>query len=560
MRSDLIKKGLTCSMHRSLLKAIGLSDSDMEKPFVAVINSFNEINPGHIHLREITDFVKKGICEGGGVPFEIPAIALCDGLTMGHKGMRYPLPSRELITDSIEAMVEGHQFDAMVLVTNCDKITPAMLNAAARINIPSIMISGGPMFVGHFKGRVVEATDLCEASGLVSTGKIDMEELYAMEAEASPGCGACGELGTANSMNCLAEALGMTLTDNAVIPAYMGKRRALAKATGLQVMKLYEANLLPKDIFTRDALLNAVTVDMAIGGSSNTILHLLALAAEAGVLLKLDDFDDISQKVPRLCDLCPNGRHFMEDLYHAGGLQAVIRELINARLICEESITVQLKTVGEIAKLATNRNETIIRPVDNPYDTEGGLAVLYGNLAPEGAVVKKSAVDPEMLYHKGTARVYECEEDAVCAILNHEIKKGNVVVIRNEGLVGGPGMREMLTATSAIVGAGLGKEVALITDGRFSGATRGAAIGHICPEAALGGLISFVRDGDYITIDIPQRLMTLNISENEIERRRAKPKLARKNDTKGYLARYSQFVSTASRGATSQPFEKADKD
>lgn len=549
MRSDAIKKGYTRATQRSLLKATGLSDEDLSKPLVGVVNSFNEIVPGHIHLTELADMVKSGVAAEGGVPLEFPAIALCDGIAMGHSGMRYPLSSRELIADSIEAMAEGHQLDALVLITNCDKITPAMMMAAARLDIPSIIISGGPMEAGVHRGQRIDGSKCYEAAGRVATGALSEEELKEMEDAASPGCGACGLLGTANSMNMMSEILGLSLPWNSTVPATMAKRKTLAKEAGRQVMRLLENDIRPSMILTPEAFDNAIAVDMAIGGSSNTVLHLLAIAHEAGVRIDLELFDEISRKVPRLCNFSPGGTFYLEDLYHAGGLQVVTRELAAHGLIHTGALTVTGKTQGENVADATAPDSEVVRPFDNPYYPEGGIAVLRGNLAPEGAIVKQSAVDREMLTHKGPARVFDLEEDAVEAILGGRIAEGDVVVIRYEGPRGGPGMREMLTPTAAIAGAGLDKKVALITDGRFSGATRGASIGHVSPEASEGGAIALIKEGDTIEIDIPGRGLAVALGEEELEARRKAwtplpPKVG-----KGFLARYAKCVSSASYGA-----------
>lgn len=549
MRSDAIKKGYTRATQRSLLKATGLSDDDLNKPLVGVVNSFNEIVPGHIHLTELADMVKSGVAAEGGVPLEFPAIAICDGIAMGHSGMRYPLSSRELIADSIEAMAEGHQLDALVLITNCDKITPAMMMAAARLDIPSILISGGPMEAGVHRGQRIDGSKCYEAAGRVATGALSEVELREMEDVASPGCGACGLLGTANSMNMMSEILGMSLPWNSTIPATLAKRKALAKAAGKQIMHLLDNDIRPSKILTSEAFDNAIAVDMAIGGSSNTVLHLLAIAYEAGVKIDLELFDEISRRVPRLCNFSPGGTYYLQDLYHAGGLQVVTKELAAHDLIHAGALTVTGKTMGENIAEAAAPDSEVVRPFDNPYYPEGGIAVLKGNLAPEGAIVKQSAVDKDMLTHKGPARVFDMEEDAVEAILGGKIVEGDVVVVRYEGPKGGPGMREMLTPTAAIAGAGLDKTVALITDGRFSGATRGASIGHVSPEASEGGTIALVKDGDIIEIDIPERSLNLAIDEQELEARRKAWTPLTPKVGKGYLARYAKCVSSARYGA-----------
>ncbi len=549
MRSDLVKSGFKRATQRSLLKATGLSDEDLNKPLVGVVNSFNEVNPGHVHLNEIADMVKLGVSSEGGTPVEFPAIAICDGIAMGHAGMRYPLASRELIADSIEAMTEGHQLDALVLITNCDKITPAMMMAAARLDIPSILISGGVMYGGHWQGKRVDGSKCYEAVGKVAAGKMSEEELYDFENEASPGCGACGLLGTANSMNILSEVLGISLPWNSTIPAYLSKRKALARKTGQQIMKLIKNHIRPSKILTKDAFLNAIVVDMAIGGSSNTVLHLLAIAHEANIDINLELFDEISKKVPRLCNFSPGGNFLIEDLYRAGGTQGVMKELAENGLMNLDALTVTGQTVGENLTDAVIEDREVIRPFNNPYYPEGGIALLKGNLAPEGAVVKQSAVAKEMLVYSGIARVFDLEEDAVDAILSGKIKAGDVVIVRYEGPKGGPGMREMLTPTSVIAGVGLDKEVALITDGRFSGATRGASIGHVSPEAAEGGPIALIEEGDVIDIDIPNRTLNIRISEKELAERKEKWIKPEPKVKKGYLTRYSKLVKSASYGA-----------
>ncbi len=550
MRSNQVKVGFERSTQRSLLKATGLSDADLAKPLIGVVNSFNEINPGHVHLRDLAQEVKLGVSSAGGTPLEFPAIALCDGIAMGHTGMRYPLASRELIADSIEAMTEGHQLDALVLITNCDKITPGMLIAAARLNIPAIMIAGGVMEPGVFRGKKTDGSRLFETSGMVATGAMTEEDVKEYEEEASPGCGACSLMGTANSMNCMAEALGMTLPYNAVLPAYLAKRKALARATGKQIMYLFNNNIKPRDIMTRQAFLNAVAVDMAIGGSSNTVLHLVAIAKEAGVELNLEDFENISKKIPKLCALSPGGEHRLDDMYRAGGLQVVIKEVAKNKDVVDLNVlTVTGKTMAENVKDTVNKDPEVIRPFENPYYQEGGIAILYGNLCPEGAVIKQSACDPSMYKFSGRARVFDMEEDSVAAILNNEIKEGDFVVIRYEGPKGGPGMREMLTPTSALVGAGLGLKVALVTDGRFSGATRGACIGHVSPEAQEGGNIALIEEGDIIDLDVVNRQLNIRVSDEELAKRRAAWKAPEPKVKSGYLSRYAKTVQSASNGA-----------
>lgn len=550
MRSNQVKVGFERSTQRSLLKATGLSDADLAKPLIGVVNSFNEINPGHVHLRDLAQEVKLGVSSAGGTPLEFPAIALCDGIAMGHTGMRYPLASRELIADSIEAMTEGHQLDALVLITNCDKITPGMLIAAARLNIPAIMIAGGVMEPGVFRGKKTDGSRLFETSGMVATGAMTEEDVKEYEEEASPGCGACSLMGTANSMNCMAEALGMTLPYNAVLPAYLAKRKALARATGKQIMYLFNNNIKPRDIMTRQAFLNAVAVDMAIGGSSNTVLHLVAIAKEAGVELNLEDFENISKKIPKLCALSPGGEHRLDDMYRAGGLQVVIKEVAKNKDVVDLNVlTVTGKTMAENVKDTVNKDPEVIRSFENPYYKEGGIAILYGNLCPEGAVIKQSACDPSMYKFSGRARVFDMEEDSVAAILNNEIKEGDFVVIRYEGPKGGPGMREMLTPTSALVGAGLGLKVALVTDGRFSGATRGACIGHVSPEAQEGGNIALIEEGDIIDLDVVNRQLNIRVSDEELAKRRAAWKAPEPKVKSGYLSRYAKTVQSASNGA-----------
>lgn len=550
MRSNQVKVGYERSTQRSLLKATGLSDADLAKPLIGVVNSFNEINPGHVHLRDLAQEVKLGVSSAGGTPLEFPAIALCDGIAMGHAGMRYPLSSRELIADSIEAMTEGHQLDALVLITNCDKITPGMLIAAARLNIPAIMIAGGVMEPGQFRGEKTDGSRLFETSGMVATGAMTEEDVKEYEEEASPGCGACSLLGTANSMNCMAEALGMALPFNSVLPAYLAKRRALARKTGEQVMYLFNNNIKPRDIMTRQAFLNAVAVDMAIGGSSNTVLHLLAIAHEAGVELTLEDFEQVSRQIPKLCAFSPGGDFRLDDLYRAGGLQVVIKEVAkNKEVVDLDVLTVTGKSMADNVKDAVNKDTEVCRPMDNPYYKEGGIAVLYGNLCPEGAVIKQSACDPSMYKFSGRARVFDLEEDSVKAILNNEIKEGDFIVIRYEGPKGGPGMREMLTPTSALVGAGLGLKVALVTDGRFSGATRGACIGHVSPEAQEGGNIALIKEGDVIDLDVAARQLNIRVSDEGLAKRRAEWKAPEPKVKSGYLSRYAKVVQSASKGA-----------
>ena len=544
MRSDVVKS------RTSFFLAMGRTREEIARPLVGVVNSQNELVPGHIHLDEIAAAAREGIIASGGTPFEFPSIAICDGLAMGHAGMCYPLASRELIADSIEAMMLAHALDAMVLVTNCDKITPGMMMAMARLDVPAILVSGGPMLAGCFEGRAIDVSNLAELAGMEQRGEISPEDRQHFLDEAAPTCGACAGLFTANSMNCMAEALGLALPGNGTIPAVYGKRRELARHAGKRVMELFEEGRTPRSVLTREAFENAISVDMAIGGSSNTLLHLLAIAAEAGVELDLDTFDRIGRRTPRLCDLSPGGHHHVEDLYQAGGIQAVMKELATKGLLHLEAMTLSGQTVGQIVEAARIRSRDVIRAIDNPYDAEGGLALLYGNVAPQGAVVKQSAVLPAMLKHRGPARVFDIEEEAVVAIMGGAIKSGDVVVIRYEGPKGGPGMREMLVATMAIVARRLDGEVALITDGRFSGATKGAAIGHISPEAMEGGPLAVVEEGDMIEFDIPQRTLNVDLPQAEIDRRLAawtRPPL--KRDVAPYLKRYSAMVTSASTGA-----------
>lgn len=548
MRSDRAKKGIERAPHRSLFKAMGYMDEEIKQPLVGIVNAKNEIIPGHIHLDTITEAVKAGVRMGGGTPIEFPAIGVCDGIAMGHIGMHYSLASRELIADSIETMTMAHGFDALVLIPNCDKIVPAMLMAAARINIPAIVISGGPMLPGNMEGKRLSLTDVFEAVGAVKAGTMTEEELSKCEDSACQSCGSCSGMFTANSMNCLTEVLGMGLPGNGTIPAVYGERIRLAKKAGMTVMKLLEKDIKPRDIMTKEAFYNALTVDMALGCSTNSMLHLPAIAYEAGVELNLEIANEISAKTPNLCKLAPAGPNFIVDLYEAGGVQAVMKELSKKNLLNLSLPTVTGKTVGENIASAVNKNHNIIRPIENPYSLTGGIAVLKGNLAPDGCVVKRSAVAEEMLQHKGPARVFDSEEEVTAAIFGGKINKGDVVVIRYEGPKGGPGMREMLTPTSALAGMGLDKDVALITDGRFSGATRGASIGHISPEAAEGGPIAFVNEGDIISIDMINGTIELEVSDEELQRRKEnwippEPKIKT-----GYLARYAKLVSSASTG------------
>lgn len=544
-----MKTGLEKAPHRSLLKALGLTDEEINRPLVGIVNSQNDIVPGHIHLDEIAEAVKAGVRMAGGTPLEFPAIAVCDGMAMNHLGMKYSLASRELIADSIEVMALAHAFDALVFIPNCDKVVPGMLMAAARLNLPSIFISGGPMLAGRYRGKDISVSNVFEAVGAARSGKITEEELKEIEEEACPGCGSCAGMFTANSMNCLTEVLGMALPGNGTIPAVHAARKRLAKKAGMQVMKLLEQNIRPLDIMTEGAFHNALTVDMALGCSTNTVLHLPAIAYEAGIELDLDLVNEISKKTPHLCKLSPAGEYHLQDLNEAGGIPAVMAELNKINLLDLSCITVTGKTIGEnIAGKKVLRQE-VIRPVENPYSSQGGLAVLWGNLAPDGAVVKKAAVAPNMLSHRGPARVFNSEEEAVEAILGQKIKPGDVIVIRYEGPKGGPGMREMLTPTSAVAGMGLDDKVALITDGRFSGATRGASIGHISPEAAEGGPLALVEEGDIIRININEGILELEVGEEELATRRSRWVPPEPKIRKGYLAKYAQLVTSANTGA-----------
>lgn len=549
MRSDAVKTGLERAPHRSLFKALGLTDEELKRPLIGVVSAKSEIVPGHMHLDRIADAVKAGVRIAGGTPFEFPAIGVCDGISMGHIGMNYSLPSRELIADSIESMTLAHGFDGLVLIPNCDKIVPGMLMAAVRLNIPSIVISGGPMLAGRMKGKGISLTDMFEAVGAAKAGKIGEEVLYDMENSSCPSCGSCSGMFTANSMNCLTEALGIALPGNGTIPAVYSERLRLAKSTGMKIVELVEKNVKPRDIITSGSLRNALTVDMALGCSTNSMLHLPAIAYEAGVHFDLDMANEISGRTPNLCRLAPAGNHFVEDLYAAGGVYAVMKELSKAGLLDERCLSVTGKTMGGNLLNAVNYDTNVIRPADAPYSKTGGIAVLRGNLAPDGSVVKRSAVAEEMLVHEGPARVFDSEDDAIRAILSGDINKGEVVVIRYEGPKGGPGMREMLMPTSALAGMGLDADVALITDGRFSGATRGACIGHVSPEAAEGGPIALVQDGDIIAIDMNNCTLTLKVPENELENRKKNWVCPQPRITAGYLSRYVKFVTSASEGA-----------
>ncbi len=549
MRSDLMKKGVEKAPHRSLFKAMGYTQSEIDRPLIGVVNSANEIIPGHIHLDKIAEGVKTGIRLSGGTPIEFNTIGVCDGIAMNHAGMRYSLASRELIADSVEIMAMAHPFDGLVLIPNCDKIIPGMMMAALRLNIPAILISGGPMLAGHVGGKPVDLISVFEGVGAIKAGQITMGELEELEDNACPGCGSCAGMFTANSMNCLAEALGFALPGNGTVPAVTSARVRLAKEAGMRIMDLVARDVKPRDIATREAFENAIAVDMALGCSTNTVLHVPAIAHEAGISLDLGVFNAISARTPHLCSLRPGGAHFLEDLNSAGGVQAVMKELSRRELIHPASLTVTGKSVGENLKDARVLRPEVIRPLENPYHNEGGIAILYGNIAPEGAVVKQSAVAPEMLTRKGRARVFESESDAADAILDGRIISGDVVVIRYEGPKGGPGMQEMLTPTAAIIGRGLGSEVALITDGRFSGGTQGAAIGHISPEAAVGGPIAFIEEGDEILLDIPNKKLELLVDDALLAVRRKKWKPHEPRIKSGCLARYARLVTSGSRGA-----------
>jgi dihydroxy-acid dehydratase len=548
MRSDKMKKGLERAPHRSLFKALGLTDQEIERPMIGIANSANEVIPGHLHLHQISEAVKAGIRMAGGTPFEFFTIGVCDGIVMGHEGMKYSLSSRELIADSIESMAMAYPFDGLVLIPNCDKIVPGMLMAAARLNIPTILISGGPMLAGEFQGKEIDLIKVFEWVGKVKVGEMTLDELKEAEGCACPGVGSCAGMFTANSMNCLSEVLGMSLPYNGTIPAVFADRIRLAKESGAQIMELVKKNLLPSQILTQKAFENAVTVDMAFGGSTNTSLHLPAIAREAGIELSLNTFNRISDKTPHLCNMAPGGPHHLQALHQAGGIPALMTELSRGGLIHLEPLTVTGKKVRENIKGKKIHNPEIIRSIEKPYHTTGGLAVLFGNLAPQGAVVKRSAVDDAMLKHRGPAKVFDSEEEALKAIFNRKIRKGEVVVIRYEGPKGGPGMREMLAPTSAIVGVGRDRDVALLTDGRFSGGSRGAAIGHISPEAAEGGPIAVVRDGDQIEINIPGKKLNLLVSPEELKNRLSRWK-PRKKELKGYLKRYAELVQSAHTGA-----------
>jgi dihydroxy-acid dehydratase len=550
MNSDQIKDGVSRAPHRALLKATGLTAGQIKKPIIGIVNSFNEIVPGHIHLQTIARAVKDGVLSAGGTPIEFNTIGICDGIAMGHEGMKYSLASRELIADTIECMVRAHCFDALVFIPNCDKIIPGMLMAACRLNLPSIFVSGGPMLsICDTGGQAMDLNSVFEAVGSYNVGKFDDKQLEYYEDNACPGCGSCAGMFTANSMNCLCEAIGIALPGNGTIPAVYAHRTRLAKAAGEKIMELLERDIKALDILTEKAFANALTVDMALGCSTNTILHLAAISHEAGVAYDLKKINELSQRTPNLCKLAPAGKHHMQDLNAAGGVYGVMSELNKKGYLDTTLMTATGKTVGENLESVKVFDNSVIRDIDDPYTATGGIAILFGSLAPKGAVVKRSAVAPDMLVHKGPARVFNGEVDAMNAIFDGKIKSGDVVVIRYEGPAGGPGMREMLSATSAIAGMGLDKEVALVTDGRFSGATRGAAIGHISPEAASGGNIAYVCDGDLISINIPEYKLDLVISEEELERRKKEMKLADKKAYPGYLGRYRRNVSSAEKGA-----------
>ena len=549
MNSDHVKKGMQQAPHRSLFNALGYTKEEMERPLVGIVSSYNEIVPGHMNLDKITQAVKMGVAMAGGTPVVFPAIAVCDGIAMGHTGMKYSLVTRELIADSTDCMAKAHQFDALVMIPNCDKNVPGLLMAAARINVPTVFVSGGPMLAGHVDGRKRSLSSMFEAVGAYEAGKMTAEKVEEYVNKVCPTCGSCSGMYTANSMNCMTEVLGMGLRGNGTIPAVYSERIRLAKHAGMKVMELLKNNVRPSDIMTKKAFLNCLTVDMALGCSTNTMLHLPAIAHEAGVELNMDIANEISAKTPNLCHLAPAGPTYMEDLNEAGGVYAVMNELSKKGLLYEDQITVTGKTVGENIKDVYNLNPEVIRPIDNPYMAQGGIAVLKGNIAPDTGIVKQSAVVPEMMVHEGPARVFDCEEDAIKAIKGGDIVPGDVVVIRYEGPKGGPGMREMLNPTSAIAGMGLGDSVALITDGRFSGASRGASIGHVSPEAAVGGPIALIEEGDIIKIDIPNNSLNVDVSDEELAKRKEKWQPREPKITDGYLRRYAALVTSGNRGA-----------
>ncbi len=549
MKSDAVKKGMQTAPNRSLFNALGITEEELERPLVGIVSSYNEIVPGHMNIDKIVEAVKTGVSMAGGTPIVFPAIAVCDGIAMGHIGMKYSLVTRDLIADSTECMALAHQFDALVMVPNCDKNVPGLLMAAARVNVPTIFVSGGPMLAGHVNGEKTSLSSMFEAVGAHAAGKMSDEEVNNYVCNACPTCGSCSGMYTANSMNCLTEAIGMGLRGNGTIPAVYSERIRLAKHAGMKIMELFEKNICPKDIMTEKAFMNALTVDMALGCSTNTMLHLPAIAHEAGVEINLDIANQISAKTPNLCHLAPAGHHYMEELNEAGGIYAVMNELNKKGLLYTDLITATGKTVGENIEGCVNKNTEIIRPVSEPYSETGGIAVLRGNIAPDSCVVKRSAVVPEMMVHEGPARVFDCEEDAIAAIKGGKIVSGDVVVIRYEGPKGGPGMREMLNPTSAIAGMGLGSSVALITDGRFSGASRGASIGHVSPEAAVGGPIALIEEGDIIAIDIPSNTINVKVSDDELEKRKAAWTPKEPRIKTGYLARYASMVTSADKGA-----------
>ncbi len=549
MKSDSVKKGMQQAPHRSLFNALGMTEEEMERPLIGIVSSYNEIVPGHMNLDKIVDAVKMGVAMAGGTPVMVPAIAVCDGIAMGHIGMKYSLVTRDLVADSTECLARAHAFDALVMVPNCDKNVPGLLMAAARINIPTVFVSGGPMLAGRVQGHKTSLSSMFEAVGAYTAGNMTEEAVREYEQKACPTCGSCSGMYTANSMNCLTEVLGMGLKGNGTIPAVYSERLKLAKHAGMAVMEMLKKNICPRDIMTEKAFRNALTMDMALGCSTNSMLHLPAIAHEAGVDLNLETANEISAKTPNLCHLAPAGPTYMEDLNEAGGIYAVMNEVSKLGLLELDCMTVTGKTVGENIKSCVNDNPEVIRPVENPYSQTGGIAILKGNLAPDSAVVKRSAVAPEMLKHEGPARVYDCEEDAIAAIKGGKIVAGDVVVIRYEGPKGGPGMREMLNPTSAIAGMGLGSTVALITDGRFSGASRGASIGHACPEAAVGGPIALVEEGDIISIDIDNHRLDVKVSDEEMARRKTDWQPRKPQVTTGYLARYAAMAAPASRGA-----------
>ncbi len=549
MKSDNVKLGMQQAPHRSLFNALGMTEEELNKPLVGIVCSYNEIVPGHMNLDKIAQAVKLGVAEAGGTPVMFPAIAVCDGIAMGHIGMKYSLVTRDLIADSTECMAIAHQFDALVMIPNCDKNVPGLLMAAARVNVPTVFVSGGPMLAGHVKGHKTSLSSMFEAVGSYAAGTMSEEDINEFECKACPTCGSCSGMYTANSMNCLTEALGMGLPGNGTIPAVYSERLKLAKRAGYAVMDMIKKNIRPRDIITKEAILNALTVDMALGCSTNSMLHIPAIAHEIGFDFDISLANEISAKTPNLCHLAPAGPTYMEDLNEAGGVYAVMNQLKTLGLLNENCMTVTGKTIGEAVSGSVNKNPEVIRPLDNPYSKTGGLAVLKGNLAPDGSVVKRSAVVAEMMQHEGPARVFECEEDAIAAIKGGKIVAGDVVVIRYEGPKGGPGMREMLNPTSAIAGMGLGSTVALITDGRFSGASRGASIGHVSPEAAVGGPIALVKEGDIISIDIEACTLNLKVSDEELEKRRAAWTPKEPKVTTGYLARYAKMVTSGNRGA-----------